>query len=363
MSLGQQAKALAEKDLRFDSLARIEILANACGVLVAILCALSGAEVFSLVLGYLATVTISSIGYLRIKGWRASLLPLIEFREITYLMHFGGRAVIVSLFNLIGAQADTIVMGRFFNTTTVGLYTQPRELTFRAMMTINPIVTRIGFPLIARAQGNKVELSRIYLNTILFTSSVNIPLFGFVFLFARQCTAVFLGPAWSASVPYMQAIAIWCMFRSIGNPMGSLLLGTGRVNRAMLSSLFVTIAVVISAVLAAQYLGAAAIAYVLAILYIILVPIFWVAHVKVITGLRFVQYHMTLVRPFISTLVAGMTAFPMSVIIHNHYLSLLAGGFVFFPIYFLVSFIVNKEWVISLLKMLRMNAILPRIVK
>ena len=120
--------------------------------------------------------------------------------------------------------------GKLLGPSQLGLYSIPRNLVLQIQFTINPIITRVGFPLIAKIQDDLVKVKNTYLKTVATTSSITAPLYVGIAFFSREITLVLLGPGWEQSVNLLRIIALWGGIRSLANPVGSLLLGLGRAD-------------------------------------------------------------------------------------------------------------------------------------
>ncbi|HET9405285.1 MAG TPA: oligosaccharide flippase family protein, partial [Burkholderiales bacterium] len=85
----QQLRVLAEKELRFETLARIEIGASIAGLVVAVTMAWAGAGVYALIGGVLAvSATGAGLAWLLLaRGWRPQLR--LRFGEIRGYLAFG----------------------------------------------------------------------------------------------------------------------------------------------------------------------------------------------------------------------------------------------------------------------------------
>jgi O-antigen/teichoic acid export membrane protein len=114
----------------------------------------------------------------------------------------------------------------------LGLYSDPKNLTLNVQMVINPIVTNVGLPVMAKAQGDAALLKRVYLQTMRMTASVKFPIYVAIAFFAPEIVHRMLGEKWKEAIPLLQIFACWGLLRSIGNPAGSLLFATGKAKLA-----------------------------------------------------------------------------------------------------------------------------------
>lgn len=230
---GQQFRVLAEKDLKFNSLAGIEVASAISGFVCAVLVAMFGGGIYSLVAGIVATSAISSIlawAYLS-KGLRPGLH--FNLTEVKPHLGFGTYRLADTLLISAQLQVDVLIGSAVAGPAAMGAYTLPRDLTLRLANTVvNPVVTRVGLPIMARVQADRAALKSIYLQTMRMTSSINFPIYAALALWADLVVEIFLGPQWHDAANFMRIFAIWGLLRSTSNPVGSLLNATGNVRRA-----------------------------------------------------------------------------------------------------------------------------------
>lgn len=227
-ALGQQLRVKAEKELRFASLARIEIFGATVGFMSAIGMAYSGFGVFSLVGASIVSALLTALlsWLVLADGWR----PQFRFRfgEVRDFLNFGAYMIGNNIANNINMMADIFLGGRLLGASALGLYSLPRNLCLQVHALINPIVTRVGFPVMSRVQNHPEQLRSIYLQTLRMTASVNFPLYAGIAVFAPELVVVLFGAKWTGSVDILRILALWGMFRSTMNPVGSLLLAVGK---------------------------------------------------------------------------------------------------------------------------------------
>jgi O-antigen/teichoic acid export membrane protein len=235
---GQQFRVMAEKELRFSSVAAIDIVSSACGLVVALAAALFHGGAYSLVFAVLsAAATSSALSWLLLsRGIRPSFQ--FDFNEAKPYLRYGSYRLGDSLLNNVQSQADVLIGGAIVGPALMGPYSVPRDLSLRLANTlVNPVVTRVGLPVMAKIQNDKAALKMVYLQTIRMTSSINFPAYLFLAVWANDVVAVVLGEQWIRAGAYMRLFALWGLIRSTGNPVGSLLYATGHVRRAFLWNL------------------------------------------------------------------------------------------------------------------------------
>lgn len=229
VALGQQLRMDAEKALNFRPVAVIEMIAAITGFAVAVLTAWMGWGVYALVTAAMvaAWMTMLLSWGLLANGWRPSWR--LRWDEVRWFARFGGGMVLNNVFNHVNSTIDILLGGRMLGASPLGLYTVPRNLILQVQWMINPIFTRIGFPLIASIQHDKERVKQVYLKTMNMTASVNAPIYVALGVFAPEIVWLLLGEKWQDAAPMLRVLAIWGLLRSFANPVGSLLFGLGRV--------------------------------------------------------------------------------------------------------------------------------------
>ncbi|MDB5550613.1 MAG: colanic acid exporter [Rhizobium sp.] len=347
LALGQQIKVLAEKRLAFRPVAVVEMIAALASTVVTLVAAYNGFGVYSLVAGVLVLAGGNSLFYwLFVRdGWWPGLQ--LSFSDAKPHLKSGLYLLGTSLANTATVQADVILVGRLLGSTALGFYTVPRELCLKIMFATNPIVTRVGTPLIAQAQGDPGLLRRVYLSTIRMTSSVNFPIYGAIATFRHEVVEVVFGPAWSASADLLGLMAVWGMFRALGNPVGSLLYGTGRSRLALAQSLAVTI-LIIPTVLLGSLWGPAGVASALTLFYIGFTFGVWWFVVKPVTGAGVWAYSEQWATPLLVTLLACVISLASVYTLSSTFVRLAVGLPVGAIAYLGISWMINRKWCLAM---------------
>lgn len=354
-ALGQQFRVLAEKELRFAPLAVNEIAAALIGFCSAILVALAGGGVFALVAGMLTTALASSV----LAWWRLSRGHRpgwhFRFREVRPYLRYGSYSVGDSLAGTLNRQSDIFIGGLVAGPAALGMYSLPRDLCLRLSMLLNPVITRVGFPVMSRVKSDRDRLKSIYLHTSRMTASVNFPCYMALALFSSEVVWFLYGPRWQDAATYLRILAAWGVVRSVLNPVGTLLYASGRADRAFWwnASLLVLFPPVLW--LGARWDGLVGLAWAMLLLHLaVLIPSWrYLAYPVCHAGLG--EYLRTIQRPFWLTLLAGALAWVAILPIEHPVIRLLVGGVCGAAAYGGLSLRFNREWTDAMLELLHMS--------
>ncbi len=350
-ALGQQFRTLAEKELRFSTLAWIEGGAALSGFVAAVLTALLGGGVYAFVAALLtATVFSSAFAWLLLsKG----CYPGFHFRlgETLPFLRFGAYRLADALFNSLRMQADLFIGGLFVDPSVIGIYAVPRDLNLRVANTvINPVVTRVSLPIMAKVQGNPTALKSVYLQTLRMTASVNIPVYAVLAIFSDEVVAILLGEQWGGAGFYFRLFAAWGMIRSLGNPVGSLLYATGHVKRAFWWNLALLVLVPPVLWLGASSGGIERLAWTMLTLQILIFIPAWSLLVYPACGAGFRKYFDQMWPALIATVMACSCGVMISWLFKYEFLGFGAGLVVTAAAYLAFSWKLNRSWVYAVLE-------------
>lgn len=354
-AFGQQLKMNAEKMLLFRTVIIVEVSSLSVGFLVAISAALSGMGVYSLIYGSIVAALSSSIlaWIFLSNGWR----PLWHFslKDAKSFLGFGGAMVGNSIVNQVNMTLDLLLGGRMLLASQLGLYSVPRNLILQLQSLINPMVTRIGFPLIASVQDDKFRVRSIYLRTVRTTTAISAPLYLFVAFNASYIVEVFLGASWAEAGQLLRVLALWGLVRSTINPVGSLLFGVGRADLSLkwnIALLFI----IPPSLWFGSLNGPLGLSVALLATQVGLFIPAWYFLVKPLCNPGFLEYTRCFFQPAFIALVANCLAYLLASQLAGDIARAIVAGVVAAALYVVLSFRWNREWIDSVLHLARPKA-------
>lgn len=231
---GQQFEVLLRKDFRFKSLATRDIAAKTGSFFVGVVLAYLGHGVYALVFANLASVSISTalvvfIG-LKEKRYRPRVGFYLRSIKGKGFWSFGLFQMGEKLVYYLNSNFDTLIIGKLLGMQSLGLYELAKNLAFRVYLIINPIITKVAFPALARVQNDLLRIKKAYLNIIKTLSSINAPIHVVMILLAEPLVQLIYGSGWTEVVPILQLTLVSALCSSIGNPVGALQLAMGRAD-------------------------------------------------------------------------------------------------------------------------------------
>lgn len=236
--VGQQFQVLFQKELDFKRISTIEISSTIIGAALAILIAAKGWGAASIIYGQIANATTKSLQYLYF-GLKFHK-PLFHFSrsDLKGFIGFGLYQMGEKSINYFNSRIDQLLIGKLLGATELGYYTLAYNLVLQPIYRINPIINRVAFPVYAKIQNDLEKLKRGFFQTLKYMTLVNFPILVGLALVAEHFVLAIYGEKWIPSILLIQILAFMAIIRSIGNPIGSLLLAKGRVDLGFKWNLF-----------------------------------------------------------------------------------------------------------------------------
>jgi len=230
LPLGQQFQVLLQKELRFKTLTKIDISSAVMGTLVSIFAAVKGGGVYSLIFGSLANLIIRT-GMLIVIGWK-EWKPTFYFRfsDLSGYLRFGLYQMGERSVNYLSANVDYLFVGKFLGAGTLGIYTLAYQLVVMPFMKINPVLTRVAFPVFSKKQTDDLALRRGYVEMLKLISLLVSPVLIGIVATVSVFEPIVYGRGWEMTIPLVQILAIMSILKTLGNPSGSILLAKGRAD-------------------------------------------------------------------------------------------------------------------------------------
>jgi lipopolysaccharide exporter len=267
-AFGLLFQLLLQKDLKFRDLALVESLSAVAGAVVTIGSAFAGFGVYSLVFGQLGATCLTTISVVTI-GWR-DWRPMLWFHivDIRPYLRFGLFQLGDRTVNFLVARADQIIIGAILGVTTLGIYNFAWNLAIMPVTRINPILTRVAFPVFAKVQLENERLKRGYMLLVWLLMTTNGPILAGGAAAAATLVPVVFGPQWVPAVPVLQVLAFVGLSRSIVNPIGSLVFAKGRPDLAFKLNVCFLVVQIPAVYLGARMGGIAGVAWTVLVLQV-----------------------------------------------------------------------------------------------
>ena len=225
---GQIYMFLLEKELRFKSVAIIDIVGTVAGSVVTIALAYNDYRELSLIIGSLVMQTVKSA--LQITFGLRFFVPKLVFNlnGIKDHLRFGIYNMGDGFLGYIQSNADNIFLGGMLGVKMLGYYTIAYQLCVFPIMKLNPIILQVAYPILAKMKENTANLRNSYLKILDFISYCNLPLLAGLFITADSVVPLIYGPGWGQTVELIRIFVFVGIFACLSHPLYTIAFTKGK---------------------------------------------------------------------------------------------------------------------------------------
>ena len=227
-ALGVLQQSVMERQLQMRRLAALEVSSVAVGSAVAVIAAVLGWGVWSLVVQSLVTAASSTALLWFATDW----FPGWQFSssELRTTLRFSLSLTGFNVANYGVRNADNLLVGRYLGSQALGYYSLAYRIILFPVASISSVVSRVAFPVYSRIQDDLERFRRGYLLTARAIALVSFPLMlGLVALREPFVLAVF-GDRWRPMTLLLAILAPVGMIQSVETTVGSIFMATGRTD-------------------------------------------------------------------------------------------------------------------------------------
>jgi O-antigen/teichoic acid export membrane protein len=192
--LAIQHEAILTRQMRFTSIAVIEVLALVSGFLSAIVAAWHGARYWSLVLNQLVTTVVIVVGVWIVCRWRPGLPA--RAAGVRSMLSYGGNLAGFHFMTYFARNLDNALIGKFWGPYQLGMYSRAYQMLLMPMQQINAPLAAVAVPALSRLADSPERYRTAYLKILEKIAMITMP--GVVFMIATSDWLVLfvLGPHW-----------------------------------------------------------------------------------------------------------------------------------------------------------------------
>lgn len=300
-----QRKMLA-KSMDFRRLFIVETLAIALSGLVAIIAALSGLGVWSLVAQSLALTVVSVAMLWLFSAWRPAFR--MDIGAIRDLFAYSANLLGFNVLNYWTRNLDNVLIGRFIGSAPLGIYARAYGLMLLPIAQVTSVLTGVMFPAMSVIQHDIEKVKRVYLQATRSIALVTFPLVIGLMVVADSFIHVIYGQRWSQAVPILRILCLIGVIHSVGTTVGWIYNSQGRTDIQLRWGVYVFLAKAVAFIIGLRWgiIGVAA-AYTLSS-YLLWYPTWTIAGRLI--HLRFGEMLRNLAQPFLcaSAMAAAVLA-------------------------------------------------------
>ena len=205
MSLSSIQRTIFTKRINFKIITIVSIVAVFISGLVAVLMALNGYGVMSLVIRMVLGQFITLLVFYFISTWRPQFK--FNYQSFKTMYAFGVHLFISRLFNAMYTNLYYFVIGKIFSPKILGFYTRAESFKNLASSNVINTVQRVSFSVLSSKSNEKSKmlLFKEILNGTFFITSLFMTV---LFICTEEIILILVGEKWITSILYLKIITL-----------------------------------------------------------------------------------------------------------------------------------------------------------
>lgn len=218
-------EAIMGRALDFKRPAIVNLIAAITSAATALVGALSGWGVWTLVFAPIAGFWIKAAGYVIATGFRP--IPTFDFRGTGAMVAYGASLLGGQLFWIVQSQADIFIGGRMLKPHILGLYAEALFLTQIFVSKFVPPLNDVAFPAYARMQKDLSRVAWSFCKAVKLLLLLTCPIYLGMAVTAEPLVETLFGRKWLDMAPFVSILALampfmtlQVMFAPVSNALG-----------------------------------------------------------------------------------------------------------------------------------------------
>ncbi|MFO6423120.1 oligosaccharide flippase family protein [Motilimonas sp. KMU-193] len=236
-----QFQALLVLEQKLGKLGLIDVITKTAGVGLSVVMLVLNFGISAIIAGLLLSTFLKSIFmHLSLKDDFKANCNGFEWSIVPFAWNYCRFQIGGQLLNFARMYVDTIIIGKVFDVSQLGVYSLAKELVGKIPALLSPIYGKIVFPAMTRVKENKNLRSELFSGVNLIVVYINAIIFSMMAIFSDSIVMLLYGGGEDVMV-YIKILCIFFMIRGGGIVNGFFLQSLGKVRREFYWNLFSSI--------------------------------------------------------------------------------------------------------------------------
>ncbi len=214
-SLYSPLHARLKRELNFKPIAVADILAIGVSGITAIVLAMRGFGVWSLVWMQLIDHLMQLLVYAAVSGFR--LRFRWDRKVVAEILGFGSDVTLAYILAYLAGMLDNLLIGKFLSKHSLGIYSRAYSLMLMPITQISNVIFRVLFPAFSRIQDDRPRLKQMYLRAIGMIGLLAFPMMIGLFVTAEHFVLVVYGAKWQDMIDVIRILCVVGAIKSVSD--------------------------------------------------------------------------------------------------------------------------------------------------
>lgn len=206
-------KARVSREFQYKKLFYANLSSSVFSGLVGVVFAFFGFGLWALVFQQLlSSLSICVVLYIQLKWW-----PKLKYsgERASRLFSFGWKIMASSIIDSIMSDIRSLLIGKAFNTNTLGYYSQARQYPYAISNNVNSSIGSVMLPTMSSVQNNLEQVKSITRRAIKTSTYLVFPVLMGLAAISDSFVLLFLTEKWAPSIVLIKIICIMFLFEPI----------------------------------------------------------------------------------------------------------------------------------------------------
>ena len=220
--------SILKRVMDFRKLALIEMATTCIAGGSAVILALFGLGVWSLIWHIILTTLISALLLWQASDWKPRCY--FDRNAVKELIGFSGNLFGFNVFNYFVRNSDDLLIGKYMGSAALGVYTRAYSIMLIPINQISAAIGQVMFSSLSKMQDDRLRVKDIYLRTISIIAFITFPMMMGLFVVADSFVLALLGSKWSEVIPILQILCMLALVQSLVTTLGWIYTSQGRTD-------------------------------------------------------------------------------------------------------------------------------------
>jgi teichuronic acid exporter len=205
-SLGAVPDALLTMRMDFRARTMAQLMGSCSSGVIAIVLALLGLGVWSLIAQLLTAAAVRTIGLWHYSKWVPG--GRLNKKSFMSLGRFGNFMLLSSLLNAAYLQLQPLLIGRLFDTRSLGYYSLAQSSQQAPTALVEGVLSRVGLPVFAAIAHQPLRLLEVLRPILRLSMFVFVPCMVGITVAAKPLVVLVYGQRWLPAAPILSVLAL-----------------------------------------------------------------------------------------------------------------------------------------------------------
>lgn len=228
--LAVQHKAILRRQMRFSTIATVDIVTSMVGNVAAVIAAIllpADQKYWALVINWIAQTPVDIIGIWIACKWRPSRPARAE--GVKSMVSFGSNFTLYRFLSYMARNVDNLLIGKLFGSASLGLYNKAYGLLLLPISQVSNPINNVAVPTLSRLVDNPEKLRQSYRRLTSTMNLLTMPVVAWMIVTCDWIVRVWLGPGWSGVAPIFAVLGFAGLIESFGYSVIWLFTAQGRM--------------------------------------------------------------------------------------------------------------------------------------